>query len=252
MGRRPAHGHDWFSLGGILLREHSEQVVREHHRKLQVKWELTAPLHSAEIRGKSRGYAWLGQVSAEKRQEFLEDVEELATRAELTALACVIDRPGYNARYRDRYGPQRWLLCKTAFHVVVERAAKFALAQGCQLRVYVEKSDKVTDDRLRAYYDAMRTSGHLFDAEEAARYHPLGHEALSAALYEFRTKAKSSPPMQVADVCLWPMCMGGYDAGNRAYSAMRDRGVLIDCKLPAGAVAERGIKYSCMAAPGDP
>jgi hypothetical protein len=46
--------------------------------------------------------------------------------------------------------------------------------------------------------------------------------------------------------------MGGYDAGNRAYSAMRDRGVLIDCKLPAGAVAERGIKYSCMAARGHP
>ncbi len=58
-------------------------------------------------------------------------------------------------------------------------------------------------------------------------------------------KNKSSVPMQVADICLWPMCIGGYDRKNLAFSALRDANILIDCKVPQSEIAERGIKYSC-------
>jgi hypothetical protein len=166
-------------------------------------------------------------------------------RPELAATACVIDRPGYNHRYREKYGRARWLLCKTAFTVVVERSAKFARDSGCRLRVYVEKSDRRTDRTLRGYYDELRAVGHPFDATSAAKYIPLTAAELRETLYEFKTKDKSSPLMQLADLLLWPMCIGGYDRDNRAYAALRTAGTLIDCKLAPQDLTRKGIKYSC-------
>lgn len=49
--------------------------------------------------------------------------------APVIGLACVIDWPGYNKRYAEKYAENRWMLCKTAFSVVVERAAKFAISK---------------------------------------------------------------------------------------------------------------------------
>jgi hypothetical protein len=137
------------------------------------------------------------------------------------------------------------LLCKTAFTVVVERSAKFARDSGRKLRIYVEKSDKTTDRLLRDYYDELRTTGHPFDVASASKYVPLTPAELRETLYEFKTKDKSSPLMQVADVLLWPMCIGGYDPSNRSYIALKDAGTLIDCKLAPEELPHKGIKYSC-------
>ena len=65
---------------------------------------------------------------------FYEDLYQLLRAAPVTGLACVIDRPGYNARYREKYGRQRWSLCKSAFTISVERAAKYARSLDCRLR----------------------------------------------------------------------------------------------------------------------
>ena len=62
--------------------------------------------------------------------------------APVIGIACVIDHLGYNARYAAQYLENRWMLCKTAFSVVVERAAKFAVGQGQRLRVMPEKCNK--------------------------------------------------------------------------------------------------------------
>lgn len=241
----PKHGHDWFGLGGVMVRDDEEASVRDHHAAFCKEWDLNAPLHSTEIRNRSGNFARLGQLPPEKLDAFHQAVTALVTSRPLTAIACVVDRPGYNHRYRDKYGRKRWSLCKTAFTVVVERAAKYAMRHGCRLRVYVERSDKKTDNRMRSYYDGLRNDGHPFDPGNAAKYQPLTTEELHATLYEFRTKEKSSPLMQIADVCLWPMCMGGYDRTNRPYSALRAAGTLIDCKLDPAAVEAEGIKYSC-------
>lgn len=240
----PAHGHDWFALGGVLIREVDEPAVEAHHAKLRSDWHLAAPLHSADIRGHRGGFSWLGN-DKDKRERFMTDLGCLVTRPELTAIACVVDRPGYNARYRERYGRARWKLCKTAFHVVVERAAKYARSQGCKLRVYVERSSKSTDNRLRAYFNDMRDNGLPFDSQNSARYDPLRPEDFSQTLYEFRTKTKESELMQLADVALWPMCIGQYITEHRAYQAMVNAGVLINCKLVDERVELEGIKRSC-------
>jgi hypothetical protein len=47
-------------------------------------------------------------------------------RAPALGLACVIDRPDYNHRYKEKYADERWSLCKTAFTIAVERASDIA------------------------------------------------------------------------------------------------------------------------------
>jgi len=244
-GQRSVHGHDWFGLGGVFIRDRDVEALTSRYRSFCTKWNIVYPLHSAEIRSRVASFRWLRKRSESERAEFFADIGALVTSSELTATACVIDRPGYNHRYRERYGQSRWLLCKTAFTVVVERSAKFARDHDCRLRVYIEKSDKKTDGMLRGYYDELRASGHPFDVEAASKYVPLSAAELREVLYEFRTKNKSSPLMQIADIVLWPMCIGGYDPDNRSYTALRHAGTLIDCKLAAEDLPVKGIKYSC-------
>jgi hypothetical protein len=244
-GREPAHGHDWFGIGGIMVRAADEDTVRKRHDEFCKKWNITYPLHSAEIRACSDNFCWLGKCPKEDRNVFLSELTALVTSPELIAIACVIDRPGYNERYRAKYGRGRWSLCKTAFNVAVERALKFARDRGERLRVHIERSDKKVDRMVEGYYDDLKAKGHPFDQNNASKYTPLTPEDYSNGLYEFRHKAKSSPMMQIADLALWPMCIGGYDRNNRSYEFMRKAGVLIDCKLAPEQVEERGIKYSC-------
>jgi hypothetical protein len=244
----PAHGHDWFGLGGVMVREAEERPIREAHADLYSKWQafgMAGPLHSSEIRAKTDGFRWLRRLSPEQLTEFYGDVTKLATRPELTTIACVIDRPGYNRRYRATYGNKRWLLCKTAFSIVVERAAKYARRLGCKLRVNVERGDKTVDALLKSYYDELRGNGQPFNADTSAKYAPLAASELARTLHEFQKKNKSSPPMQLADLCLWPVCIGGYDQGNVTYVELRKAGALIDCKISPEDVPTCGIKYSC-------
>lgn len=246
--RKPSsalHGYDWFGLGGVMLRQLDEEAVRSRHAAFCEKWSVSAPLHSSEIRSKSKAFRWLKNLKPDKHSAFMTDLGVLATATEFTAIACVIDRPGYNHRYAAKYGQNRWSLCKTAFHIVVERGAKFARDHGCKLRVLVEKSDPKTDRMLEGYYDSLRNDGLPFDQSVSSKYAPLTAGEFRETLYEYRTKNKTSPVMQLADLCLWPMCIGGYDRENRAISAMRDAGILIDCKISRTDLPTRGIKYSC-------
>ena len=240
------HGHDWFALGGILIDDENIPSANTLIESFRSRWPQlgASPLHSYEIRGRHENFAWLG-IDAKVRNQFIGELEQLLFALPVIGFACIIDRPGYNHRYRAKYGRERWSLCKTAFDVVVERAVKYSSGRDRKLRVYVERSSKADDTLLRGYYNTLKTSGHSFDATTAAIYNPLTSVAYASTLYEFRTKEKSSKLMQIADLYLWPMCIGGYDEGNRAYSALKDAGKLIDCALPSELVAERGIKYSC-------
>src|SRR5438045_2728830 len=56
--------------------------------------------------------------------------------------ACVIDRLGYNARYREKVRPARWSLYRSSFNIAVERAVKHARGLGCRLRVLPERCNK--------------------------------------------------------------------------------------------------------------
>lgn len=241
----PGHGHDWFAMGGILIRDDEEQPVRDAYQRLCDEWEITSALHSSKIRARSDSFKWLGTVDRSTAERFYSQILGLVTLPSITALACVVDRPGYNSRYLNQYGRKRWTLCKTAFNIVVERAAKFARRRGCRLRVYVERGDKSADARIKGYYEELRSIGLPFDGKTSAKYTPLAQAEMRRTLFEFGLKYKSSPMIQIADLCLYPICIGGYDDSYRAYRELRDAGTLIDAKIQPDDVASEGIKYSC-------
>jgi uncharacterized protein DUF3800 len=244
-GKRAAHGYDWFALGGILIRESDEARARELHAAFCKEWGIKSPVHSVEVRARNRGFLWLEGKSSTEREKFYEALYQLMKAAPVTGLACVIDRPGYNARYLAKYGRQRWSLCKSAFSISVERAAKYACTHGCRLRVLPERCNKQEDRVLRGYYDELKAKGPPFAADTSDKYGPLSAGELRATLYEFRLKAKTSPMAQLADLYLWPMCMGGYRTDNRPYKRLMEDGKLIECGMPSEDWPMLATKYYC-------
>ncbi len=107
-GKRPEHGYDWFALGGILLKEEDESEARERHGAFCQRWNITYPLHSSEIRGRTLNFLWL-EDAQDERERFYEGLCCLMRDCPVVGLACVIDRPGYDKRYAEKYAGQRWL-----------------------------------------------------------------------------------------------------------------------------------------------
>lgn len=245
VGKKAAHGYDWFALGGILVRSDEEDAARELHMKFCAKWGVTAPLHSSEIRSKNENFDFLRGWEKEKQAKFYEELYVLMREVPVVGIACTVDRPGYNARYLEQYKQKPWLLCKTAFTVVVERAAKYAIAQELKLRVHPERCNKPEDANLEAYYKSLKDEGMPFAKDNSEKYGPLSQEQFKSTLYEFKTKQKSSPMVQLANLYLWPICMGGYHAGNRPYQRLTEDGKLIDCRIKEDERPMLGSKYSC-------
>lgn len=175
----------------------------------------------------------------------MDDLSETLLGLPVLGIACVIDRPGYNARYQPKYGENRWMLCKTAFAIAVERAVKYSLGRDRKMRLYVEQSGKSEDRKVKGYYETIRKDGPWFDGAGSSRYSPLDATAYQSCLYDFKRKTKESLLMTIADLYLWPMCIGGYHPGNKSYAALKEAGKLIDCHLSQDALEEMGIKYSC-------
>jgi hypothetical protein len=83
-----------------------------------------------------------GDLDQPEQDEFYEGLYQFMRRAPALGLACVIDRPDYNHRYKEKYADERWSLCKTAFTIAVERAAKYVKEIGYRLRVSPERCNK--------------------------------------------------------------------------------------------------------------
>jgi hypothetical protein len=242
-GQQKAVG-DWFALGGILVDSDDEQHLRDLHAAFCDSWGIDYPLHSSDIRFQKNDFEWLKDLDKEGENRFYSELEQLLITAPVLGLACVIDRPGYNARYREKYGRQRWSLCKTAFSVIAERAAKRAISNGKRLRAYPERSDPDSERKLRGYYDDLREHGMPFREGGDPKYAPLSKAELEHTLREFRLKYKSSPPMQIGDLYLYPICRGGY-VKYKPLETLRANGKLIDGTLPEEDLSKLGIKYSC-------
>lgn len=245
IGRAAAHGYDWFALGGFLITDEDELIYRDSYKAFCEKWSLTYPLRSANIRSQSENFRWLADLSNAERTKFYEALYVMMREAPVIGIGCTIDRPGYNARYREKYGRNRWQLCKTAFSIVVERSAKYARKNDHKLRVYVERGDKKTDRQVKGYYDDMRQTGMPFSGGGLEKYAPLNATELEETLYDFKTKQKTSPMSQLADLYLWPIAIGGYDKGNRTYSRLLNDRKILDCHLEVEEVEHLGCKYSC-------
>jgi hypothetical protein len=239
------NGLDWFGLGGVIVRETDMPLIEAQVLAFRSRWpHPEAPLHSSEIRSKRDGFGWLRKASSAKKSRFHDELTELMCTLPIIVHATVVDRPGYNKRYLTEYGPRRWMLCRTAFKIAVERAAKFARSEGARLRVYVEQSDKPNEERLKGYFEALRQEGLPFNQETSAKYGPLGAADLKKTLLEFGVRNKTSITMQIADLALWPVCHGKYHPSNLSLVALTTSGRLLDahCNDQNGLL---GIKYSC-------
>jgi hypothetical protein len=233
-----------FAFGGVLVRAEDEAAIREAHAAICAKWSIAYPLHSVDIRNASKEFSWLRRDSGQFAP-FMADLTETMCGIPAIGLACVVDRPGYDARYREEYGRRQWLLCRTAFCIAVERACKFARRAGAKLRVLPERASKADDNRLERYYDELKSTGMPFDACRSIPYAPLGAAEFGDTLYELRFKRKSSPMAQIADMYLWPMVMCRYMADYRPTLALRAANRLVECHLEVGEIAADGSKYSC-------
>jgi hypothetical protein len=232
---------DWFALGGVLVRQSDEARCRRMHEDLCSKWEIASPLHSEEIRFRKKNFRWLN--ASEKRGPFLADLEEMLLTMPVVGMACVIDRRGYHARYHEKYGSQKWSLCRSSFMIGVERASKFARARDHKLSVFVERSDRKTDQQVEAYFEELKGAGHPFDHLNASKYAPLASTELAETLHGFKMKRKISPMMQIADLYLYPICQGGYRAIHRPFDKLEAASRLIDAHVED--ISTMGIKYYC-------
>jgi hypothetical protein len=236
---------DWFTLGGYTTNEEDEGVVEMAHGAFCDKWGINYALHSYDIRSETENFTWLSGLEQREYDRFMHELGRMLLGVPVIGHACVVDRPWYNGRYRQKYGRQTWTLCRTAFTVVVERAAKQARKDGRKLRVHVEEGDKTADDMIRGYYQALRNEGMPFAADNMAKYAPLSKDELAATLYDLKFKAKTSALVQIADLYAYPMARGGYDPEYFPYTQLKQDQKLIDCILKDDEIPHLGIKYSC-------
>lgn len=236
---------DWFGLGGYLIDEEQEQIVRDLHEAFCSRWNIQVPLRSLDIRSKSKGFSWLRSLPISELRQFDSELNNLVVQAPVRGIACVIHRPGYERRYRPAHGRDIWSLCKTAFSILVERSSKLAARDGRRLRVCPERGDKTTDQRLDQYYRELKSSGMPFDKYRSSRYSPSDARFFSDVLFELEFKNKTSPMVQLADLYLYPICRSAYEKNYRLYEIIRGHGKLVDSRLDTKETDQLGIKYSC-------
>jgi hypothetical protein len=250
--RRPDHQPsprtdrmDYFALGGILIFEDEIDRLMRAHKDFMSKWELEYPLHSSRIRGHRGPFSWL-RTQPDRAKSFIDALEQFLISLPVIGIACVVDRPGYVARYADRYGGQPWLMCKTAYAIMIERAVKFAQRSNAELEIFFEQSGKAEDQDIKAYTKLLKREGMPFDPDTSKAYRALTAEDFAKIILgEARERTKKTPMIQVADLYLYPMVKGGYDPTYPPYQKLLAANRLIDAILPEADRPILGIKYSC-------
>lgn len=236
-----------FAFGGFMIRAADVETLKEAHRAFCAKWDIDYPLHSYEIRGGRGDFGWLKNPST--AFEFLTELEQFLLGLPVIGIAAVVDRPGYVARYREVYRDGLWFMCRTAYSILIERAARYADEQGCQLRVFFEGAGRDEDSSLLAYAKDLKQNGMPFSGTAANAYNGLSAADFQRIILgDPIRQTKKSRMMQVADLMLYPMAKGGYDPTFRPYRALMDNRKLIDALLAPEHIPGRGIKYSCFEA----
>lgn len=235
---------DCFGLGGILIKEEDVEGLKQAHNAFCAKHGITYPLHSQEIRGGRREFGWLKKP--ENARVFFPALDEFMMALPIIGIATVIDRPGYVARYKESYEERLWLMCKTAYSILIERAAKYADSQGRVLRVFFEECGRQEDRDIVQYAKALKIDGMPFSVEGSGAYASLSAEDFRRIVMgEPKRRSKKTPMIQIADLMLYPMAKGGYEPTYKPYVDLMAAGKLIDALLPPQDRPYLGIKYSC-------
>lgn len=237
-------GLDHFALGGILLKKSDRSNIIEAYKEFRKKWRITYPLRSSDVRGKRENFIWLADEAT--HDAFFKELNTYLCDIPVIGFAAVVDRIGYNNRYEEKYGDRRWWMCKTAFSILVERAAKYADANGGRLKIRFEGAGKKEDRAIMQYFKDLKTTGMPFDTSTSSKYEFLKPEDFRRILWEEPERhTKKSPLVQIADLYLYPMVKGGYDKGYPPYRMLMENRKLIDALLPSEKIESCGIKYSC-------
>ena len=235
---------DVFALGGILMASEEAKAIADDVRALKDRCEITSYLRSYEIRKKKGKFAWIASESV-RANRLYEGIESLIEKMPAWATAVVINRPGYNARYAARYGKDRWELCRSAYDIMVERAAKIADSDGRRLKIFVEGTGPREDNLIRSYHANLREKGLGFDAPTSEKYGPLtANDFARITMKNPEFTRKGNPLSDLADLVLFPLTRAKHNPNYGPYLHLQKTGKVIDSKLTNGPV-DCGVKYYC-------
>ena len=237
-------GRDWFAFGGVLIRGEHSDTIRLLVEGFSKKWNLKHPAHITDMLSKRKGFSWLGRRKQSEVDEFWHDWTQVLCGAPVIGIGCVVDRPGYLARgYLDRH-PDRWLLCRSAFDITVERAIKIARLENRKLHVVFEQ-DPAFNSKVAEYHGNLKQSGLEFNASNSRKYSPLTQVEIAETLGRIQHKPKAHPLLQVADSYIYAMARQRYDRHFGLHGHMRDSKRIADHAVPAGMEGTMGVKYYC-------
>jgi hypothetical protein len=241
------HGFDWFALGGLLIREEDEADAKTKLAGFLAKWpEIRSPLHFTDMRAEKKGFAWIGNLNADRKNRFWSDLRTLLALVPCAGTGCIIDRPGYVARgYGKREGDAKWLLCRSAFDFLIDRTCKYAKTQGRRLRVFYERADPSTDEQIEEYHRNVKSAGLEFDKNTSAKYAPLSQPEFASVLLSIEGKGKANRIMQIADSYVYAIARGSYDTNFDVYRRLCQGGKLITSQVEGKDASILGIKKYC-------
>jgi len=252
--RRPDHkpnivrkdGMDCFALGGILIQEGENILsVIDSYKRFSQKWGIDYPLHSTKIRCRQKSFSWL-HADPEREKQFLDDLELFLLAQPVLGIACVVNRQGYIDRYASRYAGEPWLMCKTAFAILIERAVKYAKGKGAKLEIFFEQTGKNEDHDIKQYMKELKSGGMPFNKDSSQVYEMLSSgDFKEIVLGEPQERTKKSIMIQPADLFLYSIAKSGYDSAYPPYRKLMDAGKIIDSHLPENQLSRLGVKYSC-------
>ncbi|MCK5493115.1 MAG: DUF3800 domain-containing protein [Candidatus Omnitrophica bacterium] len=238
-------GMDNFALGGVLIAEKDKKMIKEKYEDFCNKWDIDYALHSSDIRGMRNDFAWL-EESTKNKEKFLTELEEFLISLPVIGFASVIYRPGYNERYKEKYGDKRWWMCKTAYTILIERTTKYLKKTDSTMFVRFEEAGKKEDRAIFEYAKNMKNIGHPFSSETSEKYNTLDKDDYKKVILgEPKRKKKWNLFIQIADIYLYPMVKRRYDSEYRPWKVFYKQGKVIDAYLPENSLEIEGIKYSC-------
>lgn len=238
---------DWFALGGVLVKGEHVGRIGFRHKAFCEKHRISYPLHSSDIRCKTKMFKWL--TDDKKRALFTQALGEFITSLPMMVTAAVVHRPGYFGRYQKKHGTGLWNMDKTAYCILIERAAKFAQLNDRKLEIRFEQAGKKEDQAIVDYTTELKNTGSPFNPITAAGYRPLQAIDYSNILLGSPIKeTKKFSLIQLADLVVYPIAKAGYQDNYPPYYQMTKAKMLIDQHLNDEHKGIAGIKYYCFPA----
>jgi hypothetical protein len=135
-------------------------------------------------------------------------------------------------------------LCRSAFDILVKRAAKIARLDGRKLRVVFE-GDVGVNETFKGYYRNLKECGLSSDTTNSGKYQHLFQRQFKETLSTIEYKDKSSPLLQISDSYVYAIARAGYDRKFPIYRRLMDAKRIVNFALPNEHITQMGVKYYC-------